>query len=273
MGKMMMLDAKVESARDTVERAIARARSPYIGFSGGKDSTVVLHLAHSVDPTLPVLFVDDELLFDEHAAFVESERRRVLDADGEFMAICKRSGSLHSSWFRPWDSKPYWRPPLEDAQFVNTPNTAPWMRKQGFDAMILGLRGDENRYREARFAARRDPGIDRRQGMLDVNPMHDWTCQDVWDYIEREGIVYCPTYDRMSKVGIHPLAARLHPIPLIDVEVLLRGWPDVYLRMLRRYGARVPRPPNLGRRLRTRNKWGIPSLLWIEIQEALAGGV
>ena len=33
----------------------------YLAFSGGKDSMVVLHLAHTVDPDVPVVFFDSGL--------------------------------------------------------------------------------------------------------------------------------------------------------------------------------------------------------------------
>ncbi|HPT36627.1 MAG TPA: hypothetical protein PK309_08910, partial [Bacillota bacterium] len=35
---------QVARARDTVRRALEKCKQPYVAFSGGKDSTCVLHL-------------------------------------------------------------------------------------------------------------------------------------------------------------------------------------------------------------------------------------
>ena len=37
----------------------------YVSFSGGKDSTVLLHIARQVDPDIPAVFVDTGLEFPE----------------------------------------------------------------------------------------------------------------------------------------------------------------------------------------------------------------
>jgi 3'-phosphoadenosine 5'-phosphosulfate sulfotransferase (PAPS reductase)/FAD synthetase len=44
----------------------------YVSFSGGKDSTVLLHLARSVFPDIPAVFVDTGLEFPEIRSFVKT---------------------------------------------------------------------------------------------------------------------------------------------------------------------------------------------------------
>lgn len=53
---------KLQPALDTIERALGMVERPYIAFSGGKDSLVVQHLVHQVDPEVPMVYCDDELL-------------------------------------------------------------------------------------------------------------------------------------------------------------------------------------------------------------------
>ena len=45
---------------------------PYVSFSGGKDSTVLAHIARSMYPDIPLVFLDTGLEFPEIRAFVKS---------------------------------------------------------------------------------------------------------------------------------------------------------------------------------------------------------
>ena len=44
----------------------------YIGYSGGKDSTVLLHLARQLYPSLPAVYVDTGLEYPEIRDFVKA---------------------------------------------------------------------------------------------------------------------------------------------------------------------------------------------------------
>jgi len=50
----------------------------YVAFSGGKDSTVLLDLVWSIDPTIPAVFVDTGLEYPEIREFVKSYGERVV---------------------------------------------------------------------------------------------------------------------------------------------------------------------------------------------------
>jgi PP-loop superfamily ATP-utilizing enzyme len=49
---------KVEQARDIICKALSRYNKPYIAFSGGKDSTCILHLVLQQKPDIMVLHWD-----------------------------------------------------------------------------------------------------------------------------------------------------------------------------------------------------------------------
>lgn len=52
---------RLEQALLRVSIALAQGQRPYVAFSGGKDSTVVLALVHAVRSDVSLLWSDDEL--------------------------------------------------------------------------------------------------------------------------------------------------------------------------------------------------------------------
>lgn len=70
----MPLDLKVQMTKRRIVEWISHygEEGVYIGFSGGKDSTVLLHIVRSVCPSLPAVFVDTGLEFPEIRTFVKT---------------------------------------------------------------------------------------------------------------------------------------------------------------------------------------------------------
>ena len=98
--------------------------------------------------------------------------------------------------------------------------------------------------------------------LLYVNPLVDWSEADVWAYIAAHDLPYCPVYDVLASIGVSIHHQRVGPLEISDGVTLLRGWPALYLAIVRRYGPRWTQP---GRR----NRWGIDPVLWLDIQDAL----
>jgi phosphoadenosine phosphosulfate reductase len=83
----------------------------------------------------------------------------------------------------------------------------PLQRKLGeIDAWITGLRRDQSKGR-ARTQVLELYEFDRLRGrnILKVNPLADWSREEVWDYIRVHGIPYNPLADRgFRSVGCYP---------------------------------------------------------------------
>ncbi|HLV72845.1 phosphoadenylylsulfate reductase (thioredoxin) [Actinomadura hallensis] len=79
---------------------------------------------------------------------------------------------------------------------------------EGYMAWFSGIRRDET-------ASRRDRRVvewDRRRGMVKVNPILDWTQEDVDNYIEDNGVLVNPLhYDGYPSIGCAPCTRPVAP--------------------------------------------------------------
>lgn len=67
----MTLDEKIEMSQDRIEDWYMQFQgNVYVSFSGGKDSTVLLHLVRSMFPEVPAVFYDTGLEYPELRQFV-----------------------------------------------------------------------------------------------------------------------------------------------------------------------------------------------------------
>ena len=234
----------IERARAELADFFARVKAPYIAYSGGKDSQVAAHLAHSVRPDIPMVYSDDEFVLADYAAHMESERRRYGD-----LLIYAQGATLHAYWHVPWTDEPFWRPRPPDMTPMPV-QRVDWSRRlrqlYGFDGIILGVRSSESLIRAeylgeyARKGNRR-----RRQGLAECDPIAGWSDEQVWDYIREHEIPYCVVYDRQAETGVALRKRRLGPMAwtmFIDPKFVWTAYPDEYARAVARYGMRWRRP-------------------------------
>ena len=250
------MDSHLDSAAYLVDEGFRLCRRPYLAFSGGKDSLVVAHLVHRCDPSAQMIYSDDELLLPEHIAYIERVKARA----GDHLMIVS-SAARHNGWFYSWQHRPFWREPPADMIWLPTGDLSRDAKHLGYDGAFRGLRADESRGRALRLG--KTQGIGQRGSIVTIDPIYDWSVDQVWDYIDEHDLSYCPVYDRLTAIGVKRRLQRVGPLPLMPGDYLLRGWPEVYAAVLQRYGVHWTRP---GRR----NRYGIAPLIWLDIQEALA---
>ena len=263
-----MIDA-IDAAESIIRQALASARRPYIAFSGGKDSLVVEHLVSRIDDSVPLVYCDDEMLYPEHVSYmldmkaVFGDRLRVVTG-----------GATHADWFVPWKTTPRWREPDPDMQM----EPFDWMHvaisagkrkigsgqfaaRLGYDSAILGMRRAESLRRADILAS--SSGISRLNGITYINPIIEWTARDVWQYIQDHELPYCGVYDVMEAIGVGRHKSRVGPLPLSQGDHLWKGWPQMYIELIRAYGRRwiIPR----------RKPHKMDMLTWLELQEVLSG--
>ena len=228
------LDAHVERATATIRDALKGKQRPYVAVSGGKDSAVVMALVLAVRPDATLLWSDDELEYPETVALMER-----LKAERGEQLVTALGWAQHAGWFTPWTDHPFWRDPLPGTLTAGM-DADDWMASRGHDVTFLGTRAGESKVR-TRWLEANGPTYRVTRGTgLRCCPIWDWPTDYVYRYLEREGIALNPVYDRLAErgMGVELERRRVGPLPLVPRDVLVNGWPDLYGRLVARYGPR-----------------------------------
>ena len=184
---MRTLENKISRAQEVIRRAatLYRAEKTAVAWTGGKDSTVLLHCIRSVYGGIvpfPVLFNDSTMEFDEVYQLVSYLTRlwnlnvRVFkhghDELEEFHAITNANKRL------------------EALRLMKISAINRFQKKYGIEAFIAGIRRDEHnaRSRETYFSA--------RSTHMRVHPILHFTESDVWAYTRRFHVQYVRLYDQ-----------------------------------------------------------------------------
>jgi len=192
---------------EILREAVAGAQRPVMLYSIGKDSSVMLHLArkafHPAPPPFPLLHVDTTWKFREMYA----HRERVAVETGMTLLTHTNRAGLEAGVTPFTHGSSYY------TDVMKTEALKQALDLHGFDVVFGGARRDEEKSRakervfSVRLAGHRwDPRQQRpelwnlyntrlRPGeSLRVFPLSNWTEEDVWRYIQQEGIAIVPLY-------------------------------------------------------------------------------
>jgi sulfate adenylyltransferase subunit 2 len=206
--KMMTHLERLEAESIHILReVVATCDNPVMLYSIGKDSSVLLHLAKKAffpaRLPFPLLHVDTTWKFREMIAFRD---RKVAELDCELIVHINQDGIDQGI-------NPFTSGSRVHTDVMKTQGLRQALDKHKFDAAIGGARRDEekSRAKERIFSLRSaehrwDPKSQRPEPWTRFNtrkragesfrvfPLSNWTEQDVWDYIAREGIEVVPLY-------------------------------------------------------------------------------
>lgn len=167
--------------------------------SFGTSSVVLLHMVASLDPALPVLFLDTGKLFGETLRYrdrlVAKFGLKDVRSLGPDAALIKRHDADGTLWARDPDLCCRLRKvePLERAL-------------EGFSAWITGRRREQGGLRSDL------PPIEEAAGRLKINPLAAWSEADVAAYRSRHGLPTHPLEeDGYRSIGCMPCTDRVAP--------------------------------------------------------------
>lgn len=203
-----------------------------VSFSGGKDSSVMLHLvaaeARRRGRKFGLLFVDLEAQYKLTIDHVAECYERYADiSEPHWVALpinLRNAVSQYEPQWQCWEPGaswvrephplsvtdhshyPFFRRGMEFEEFV--PEFGKWYTQKKLTACFVGIRSDEslNRWRSvtgdsANFEGRKWTTW-KGSTIYNVYPIYDWRTEDLWTYVARSGVPYNKLYDRMHQAGL-----------------------------------------------------------------------
>lgn len=243
-----------------------------VSVSGGKDSTVLAHLAlleaHKRNRKVGLFFLDEEVVYDSTIEQIEyllnlyPKNTNPLWLQIEFNLTnatsyeepylrCWEKGK-HKIWMRSKKSYAIQHPPWnQETQTIRNKNIGldfyavldNFQNSRQNTAFLVGLRATEspNRWR----AVSKNPGYKNvywctkmKHGNVSFYPLYDWNFHDVWKYIYDEKLKYSKIYDYMWKKGMGlqeiRVSSLIHEKSFKALVELPEFEPKTYDRLLKR---------------------------------------
>ncbi|MFW6047152.1 MAG: phosphoadenosine phosphosulfate reductase family protein [Candidatus Woesearchaeota archaeon] len=223
------LDEKVEYSKSLIIEALDNSKNPTISWSGGKDSTVVLHLIKEIYPSIPIIFVDMDTLFPETKKYVydlasswklnlyiekpiENTFESITEKYG-YPIFSKniasnveraiRTGNIRKqlSKFELLLVKHKAKISTKCSQYLLEKPCKNKEKELTCDLKFIGLRAFESRARVRLWADYGDyysvkEYYGKKKPILKCNPIAAWTEADIWNYFKRYNIPICDIYNK-----------------------------------------------------------------------------
>lgn len=225
-----------EAAKDRISWAFDKFPKIYVSFSGGKDSSVMLHMvldeAKKRGRKVGVLFIDWECQFETTISHV----RHIFEIYADWIdkywiqleVLTNNATSMIEPLWKSWDENkrelwtrqkekdgtitdksyfPFYFDNITFEEFV--PMFAEWYSGGELTACFVGIRAQEslNRFRAImRNDVKRLDGkkytVSVSDNVYNVYPIYDFKAADIWIYNHKFKKPYNPIYDLMHKAGL-----------------------------------------------------------------------
>jgi predicted phosphoadenosine phosphosulfate sulfurtransferase len=225
----------LEAARIRVSWTFDNFKRIYVSFSGGKDSTAMLHLvmeeAIKRNRKVGVMFVDWECQFTltaDHIRHMYNIYADYIDPYWVQLPVTTVNGcsQIEPEW-TAWDEKkkdlwvrdkeinsikdptffPFYYPEITFEEF--TPLFGKWYSQNELTACFVGIRTQEslNRFRTIALSKKTMVGSNAWttnvvDDVWNIYPIYDWQTKDDWIYFGKYQKCYNTLYDRMHKAGL-----------------------------------------------------------------------
>ncbi|ECD9477058.1 DUF3440 domain-containing protein [Salmonella enterica subsp. houtenae] len=243
-GKKIPLGTDVlTAARQRISDIFEQFDRICLSFSGGKDSTVMLHLAAEealkINRKFSILFIDWEVQYRATINHVAAMRELYVACTEQFYHVClpmttvNGVSALQPEW-TAWEPGarwvrqppewaitdtgyfPFYHPGMTFENFIPAFNG--WFARGESAAIMVGIRADESLNRFLSISSRRKlrlspdkPWTTRQSDGISyaVYPLYDWHVRDIWRYHARSGLPCNPVYDLMFRAGVSLSAMRI----------------------------------------------------------------
>lgn len=224
------------AARERISWTFDRFPKICVSFSGGKDSTVMLHLvmdeAMKRGRKVGVMFIDLEGQYKFTIDHIQACYEMYVDYIEPFW-VClpihlRNAVSVYETHWICWDPEkkpawirqppkhaitdegyfPFFRPGMEFEEFV--PEFGDWYAKGQKCAVFVGIRTDESLNRYRTISSLKKQRLEEKQWttlvvaqVYNIYPIYDWRTEDLWAYHgKNQDRPYNFLYDYMYKAGL-----------------------------------------------------------------------
>lgn len=181
----------VASAQQTIHHALQHMKKPYISFSGGKDSLVMLHMILEQKQDLPVIYWDADASYPDTDEFLN---RLAIQWKLDFKRI-KTEPMLNI--FRKYGIN---HPQIEEKTMIATVYRpiAKLMKQYHFDGVFVGLREEESFGRRQLIKHKGQTFWNKYQHVTECLPVAYFRTEDIWAYITSRNLPYNSVYDHTA---------------------------------------------------------------------------
>lgn len=214
------LERKIEQTRMLLSSVLLQHRHPAIAWSGGKDSTVLVHMALEERPDVAVVWVNTGVEFPECTHFVLELRGRwtinlhIARPETTFWKVVDQFGwpMLGKGGNGGWESRARYLERKGKAKLAKVTREAQigaaccrllkknpsdrLYRKLGVDCVVLGNMVAESRQRFLTWTQRGNYYYAPSEGRHKAWPMAAWNDDDVWEYHSRFNLPHSAVYDK-----------------------------------------------------------------------------
>lgn len=185
-------DLEVATPQEILRWACGQFERICLAASFGKDGVTLLHMLRDMQPDIEVVYLNTGYDFPETLAFMERLRKE---------------WGLNIKEYRPLSSVEEQEQRFGADLYKTDPDRCCGIRKvepmvralQDYDAWITGLRRDETEFRKYTRV------VEKQDGIVKVNPLANWTEEDVWHYIRTNQVPHNPVYDKgYRSLGCQP---------------------------------------------------------------------
>lgn len=174
---------------------ISKCKNPYVAFSGGKDSTVLLHLAKLIKSDIPVMFANSGAEFPDTLEYINYVEKAwnldlyEIEPAYSMLEIYEKVGAFQ---FKNTHEKLL----KGEMKRILILEPAQKMKELGFDGVLMGLRTEESKGRTYNAKCQGNTYHTKYDDLLHCNPLNSWTAKDIWAYIVSSNVPYNRIYDK-----------------------------------------------------------------------------
>lgn len=223
---------KVEKAKDITKRFLDLGVKGYGSISGGKDSTAMMHLIHSLEPTYPFMSQKDDMDFPEEMEYMKLLEEKynlnltIISPKQDIWEIAKNTDfteDIHSKGTS-----------FSDDLFYNL--LKEFQVENSYKGVFLGLRTEESKGRKINFAAKSHIYYNQDYSQLVCQPLALWTAKDVFAYLFSNDIPILDVYFKTRFVKSPENIRKSWVLPSAQsqsgqVQWLKHYYPSIYNRL------------------------------------------